>query len=233
MKLIKELNEGNPKTLFQGLTEISFDKKFATIFHAGNMGNRESDVEKNVNKILKGDYFKKLKAKGEFKKDKYNTHNDPSYSYILKIPLKDYKEIVGLTEPLDEMVKHASREEHNIENAIKALQKKFKDAVKFDPNKSQLELSKLEKMITDIYRAGYEAGASVAISESSDIVIIDHKKVDATKLPSQVIAPFTASGNWVNDARGRGVAECNANGMPPEIVAYALNQVYKPLKKRG
>lgn len=69
------------------------------------------------------------------------------------------------------------------------------------------------------------------ITESNDTVIINRKKVDATKLPGGLKAPFYASGNWVNDATGSGVAECNSNGMPPEIVAYALNKVYKPFKK--
>jgi len=83
------------KHLFQhGLTEISREGKFIVITHGGNMGDTEKNsVKPNVDKILGSGAFDFLRQHGHIYKDKIgNVHSDPSYSYVLIVPIEYYRE---------------------------------------------------------------------------------------------------------------------------------------------
>lgn len=78
-----------------GFLEVVKDKNSFCLNYAGNMDNNEDSVAKCVDTLYGKGKFKKMKKVGKFAKDKYNTYNDPSYMYILEIPMAEFLEIIN------------------------------------------------------------------------------------------------------------------------------------------
>lgn len=78
-----------------GLTEIEIGNEIVEIRHRGNMSNTESVIAENVKCILSGDYFSALRDCGWFYNDGVNIHDDPAYSWVLRIDRADFDVIVG------------------------------------------------------------------------------------------------------------------------------------------
>jgi hypothetical protein len=78
-----------------GFLEVVKDKNSFSLNYAGNMGNDEDSVAECVDALYGKGKFKKMKKVGVFAKDKYNTYNDPSYNYVLIIPMAEFLKIVN------------------------------------------------------------------------------------------------------------------------------------------
>ena len=81
-----------------GLLELEYNDKTNTvnIVYQGNMGSSEKrNIEPEIDKVCGHGCFAKMRKLGTFYNDGRNIHNDPSYSYILQIPLDVFVSLTG------------------------------------------------------------------------------------------------------------------------------------------
>ena len=112
-KGLAEANESHKSS--SGFLDVEHKKSHVLITYSGNMGARESDVQNAFDKLHgQNGAFAKIRPHGTIHKG----HDDPSYSYALKVPKKIFNDKLGITDLADHYRKLNSTSNDDMKSKI-------------------------------------------------------------------------------------------------------------------
>lgn len=166
-----------------GLLELEYNDKTNTvnIVYQGNMGSSEKrNIEPEIDKVCGHGCFAKMRKLGTFYNDGRNIHNDPSYSYILQIPLDVFVSLTG--DKFPSLAKRsAKKKEKTDEAALPTHDGDFGAGLGAGRNSKTLESKKAKPDYIDLDKDGNK-------KESMKKAAADKQKVSTMKKTNEAKA---------------------------------------------